>query len=134
MGIVMIVLNNAKTFALYAPQPENRLTHAKTPTFREKTAKVLPLFSAVNIPRPLFSHSDRMLRGRVTTWKISEIFINVRSKTPEVRINARKHCNLRKHYAVQFSLLLPPCGPFFLNLTLKTGPHDNRWAIIAEVI
>jgi len=65
---------------------------------------------------------------------MSENFSNVRAKTPEVRINARKHCNLRKqHYAVQFSLLLPPCGPFFLNLTAKTGPHDNKRAIIAEV-
>jgi len=53
---------------------KNRLTHAKTPTFREKTAKVLPLFPAVNIPRPLFSHSDRMLRSRITTWKIDENF------------------------------------------------------------
>jgi len=77
---------------------------------------------------------QKLAKNARKTAKMSESFNNVRAKTPEVRINARKHFNLRKQqYAVQFSLLLPPCGPFFLNLTAKTGPHDNKRAIIAEV-
>jgi len=45
--------------------PDTRHKNKNKNQLKEKTVKELPLFTAVDIPRPLFSHTDSKNRGRL---------------------------------------------------------------------